>query len=305
MKKILIFILMLVLAMSLSACGGSEEITMQEIHNASNIEALLEKHESVHVEYIADGVLYKEIYKGDYGYFFFNAGGEYYGFPYDVAYLTTADCHDYFYQGDEELYGRAVIISSEGLKTYDYEIEAGFAFEGDGLNENIVSVEEKDGILTVKTHLEEEAPESTGMEGILISNSIYNLDAKTRELISYNTVLEYENGMVFVVDMNFIYDGEIPERMKTFVEYDNSEDLRTITVVTNPGTENEKTESIQLPKGIYISFEPYIDETADFSDPNFDPFTAFELYSDADCTEAFVLPEDYDSDFTVYIKWVE
>ena len=302
MKKVVIFILMLVLALSLSACG-SDEITMQEIYDASNIDALLENHESVHVEYIADGVLYEEIYKSDYGYYTFNAGGEYYGSPVDVAFLTTNES-DYFYYGDEDLYGRAVVISSEGLKEdYDHMIEAGFAFDESGLDENIVSVEEKDGIITVKTHLEEEAPESTGMEGMLVSDSTYILDAKNRELISATSVLEYENGMVFNVSANFIYDGEIPERMKTFVEYDTSEDMRTVTIVTNPGTENEKTESIQLPKGIYLSFEPYLDETADFSNPDFDPYAAFDLYSDAACTEAFVLPEDYDSDFTVYIKW--
>jgi hypothetical protein len=51
------------------------------------------------------------------------------------------------------------------------------------------------------------------------------------------------------------------------------EDLRNITVVSNPGTENEKAESIQAPKGLMVGFE-YGDDLG----------YAVEFYTDAACT---------------------
>ena len=44
--------------------------------------------------------------------------------------------------------------------------------------------------------------------------------------------------------------------MKAFVEYEQqTEDLRTITIVSNPGTESEKSESVQIPKGLSVALE--------------------------------------------------
>ena len=131
------------------------------------------------------------------------------------------------------------------------------------------------------------------------------LDAKTHELISVKDVIEYDDGTVYNVGVDFIYDAEIPEGMKAFVEYEQqTEDFRTITIVSNPGTESEKSESVQIPKGLSVALEPDFILELDFS-TNPEIEEVFELYSDAACTQLFDLSEDDDSDITIYVKWCQ
>ena len=81
--------------------------------------------------------------------------------------------------------------------------------------------------------------------------------------------------------------------VKTFLEYDNqTENLRNITVVSNPGIENEKIESVQVPKGLIVGFR--YDEDSEYE---------FEVYTDAACTELYDPYADTDSDLTIYVKW--
>ena len=77
-------------------------------------------------------------------------------------------------------------------------------------------------------------------------------------------------------------------------EKQGSENLRTITIVSNPGTENEKTESIQVPCGLQVSISSYweIEET-------------FAVYADAACTRTFEEEWDVNTDLTLYVKWGE
>jgi hypothetical protein len=83
--------------------------------------------------------------------------------------------------------------------------------------------------------------------------------------------------------------------MKKLVKYaQQTEDMRTVTIVFNPGAANEKTEGVQVPKGLQVEFY------ADSSDEN--PYT---LYADAACTQVMELDTDVNSDLTVYIKWNE
>ena len=79
------------------------------------------------------------------------------------------------------------------------------------------------------------------------------------------------------------------------MEYDlQTEDLRTITVISNPGSENEKSQSVQVPKGL-----PVILGSASAAHVN------FELYDDAACTELHIASKDHTSDVTIYVKWSE
>ena len=57
-------------------------------------------------------------------------------------------------------------------------------------------------------------------------------------------------------------------------------------------SENEKTESIQVLKGLIAGFR-YDGEAA----------YEFKLYTDAACTEAYDPYKDTDSDLTIYVKW--
>ena len=114
-------------------------------------------------------------------------------------------------------------------------------------------------------------------------------------MISVKSIFRYEDE-VYDGTKTFTYDVEIPEIMKTFMEYDQqTEDMRTITVVSNPGTEQEKTESVLSTKGLIVGLSPeaaYADRT-------------FTLYTDAACTQPLEEAPDVNSDVTVYIKWGE
>ena len=61
MKKIVTLILMQCMILSLSACG-KVEITMQEIYDATQTEAILKNHDSVYVRNESDGEYLDEKY---------------------------------------------------------------------------------------------------------------------------------------------------------------------------------------------------------------------------------------------------
>jgi hypothetical protein len=89
------------------------------------------------------------------------------------------------------------------------------------------------------------------------------------------------------------YDSDAPELVKTILAYENqTENLRNVTVVSNPGTDKEESKSIKTPKGLIIGFE-YDDELED----------AVEFFTDDACTESYDPFANTDSDLTVYIKW--
>ena len=71
-----------------------------------------------------------------------------------------------------------------------------------------------------------------------------------------------------------------------------TENLRNVTVVSNPGTDKEERKSIQAPKGLIIGFE--FDDGLEY---------APEFYTDAACTESYDPYANTDSDLTVYVKW--
>ena len=83
--------------------------------------------------------------------------------------------------------------------------------------------------------------------------------------------------------------------MNPFLAYEQeTENLRTVTIVSNPGTENEKTESIQVAKGLQVTC------SADYFVEEF-----FALYADAACTQTFEGEWDVNADITIYVKWGE
>ena len=83
--------------------------------------------------------------------------------------------------------------------------------------------------------------------------------------------------------------------MKPFLAFaQETEDMRTVTIVSNPGTENEKTESIQVPKGLQVSIGS-----------DWDVEETFSVYEDAACTQPSEEMWDVNADITIYVKWDE
>jgi predicted small secreted protein len=138
-------------------------------------------------------------------------------------------------------------------------------------------------------------PETIAELGVTSAQFEYVLDAKTCEMISLICDYTLDDGTAFGSVIEVTYDTEEPEMVKTFMGYDNqTENLRNITVVSNPGIGNEKIESVQVPKGLVIGFRYDEDDTSEF-----------HLYIDAACTEPYDPYMNTDSNLTVYVQWVE
>jgi hypothetical protein len=83
--------------------------------------------------------------------------------------------------------------------------------------------------------------------------------------------------------------------MELFVAFaEESENVRTVTIISNPGTDSEKTDTVRFAKGLQISLCP-----------DFTVEKSFTLYSDAACTQILEEYPDVNSDLTVYVKWDE
>jgi hypothetical protein len=160
--------------------------------------------------------------------------------------------------------------------------------------DNAVSIIEKDGFIIVTVTADADEIVTMG-DDIVSCTETYTLDAKTREMTSIKTVYTFKNGTTEEGIVTVTRDGEVPEGMKPFLAYaQETENVRTVTIVSNPGTENEKTESIKVAKGLQFAVAPEfgIEET-------------FTVYADAACTQLFEEAWDVNTDLTIYVKWGE
>ena len=290
MKKIVTFIFLMCMVLTFSACTDKEsappEITFQNIYDVGNLATLLKNHDSVHVLRTNNGELYQEEYYNKECNYTFYKGEE-----FDDEYLLTD--HSYYVNSNNVPFRLALLTPSGMVDMKDVFAQESKEniFSTSLLNDVITSVTEKDGRIIVTSVPDQEELDS--VEGLVSCEEELVLDAKTREPISVKSVFRYEDE-VYEGIATFIYDAEIPKNMKPFMEYDQqTEDMRTVTVVSNPGTENEKTDRIQSPKGIIVGLTA-VSEYAD---------RIFTIYADAACTQTFEEAPDVNSDITVYIKW--
>lgn len=245
------------------------------------------------MQYMESGKIYEENYLSkDYTYTLYTS--EYFGTEHDIAFLTTDQT---IYSYEDGSYKRVLLLSPDGLTDaadYRAENDTVIILGSESVQETIQSVTKKDGRITVISSMEQENIDALGAGGLLSSDSEYVLDAKTRELIAAKNVTDYDDGTTYEISSEIFYDAEIPDGMNVFLEYEHqTEDLRTVTIVSNPGTGKEKSQSVQVPKGLSVSLESVLDTDE-----------AFALYTDAACKEPFV-SEDPDSDVTIYVTWGE
>ena len=289
MKKLVTLILMLCMILSLSACG-KVEITMQEIYDANQTKALLKNHDSVYVRNESDGEYFDEKYlTQDYIYDYIHDE------EFDWVEFTTDDANYYCLNGD---YVRFWTITPDGVSSdfasYRTEYYASAILGAETVDEIIESVSKKDGRITVTSSLSQKNIEYMAEYGVTAGKFEYVLDAKTREIVALSGDYTYDDGIGHHVDSEVSYDIDAPERVREFLKYANeTENLRNITVVSNPGTEKEVSQSIQAAKGLAVDFRYGEEEYV------------FEVYADAACTELYDPYVDTDSDQTIYVKWVD
>ena len=287
MKKFIAFTLLLCMVMSLAACGKLE-ITLQEIYDASQTEALLKNHESVYIREEMDGEIFNELYLTKDYIFNYIPGAD-----FDCMEFTTDDAR-YSLAGDDCVY--YVYITPDGAGDFANERaerSASAALCADAEGEIIESASKKDGLITVKSVLSQKAIEDMAEFGVTSAKFEYVLDAKTREIISLNSDYTYDDGLAFNVFSEVTYDADAPEMLQTILAYENqTENLRNVTIVSNPGTEKEESKNIQVPKGLIFGLE-FDDAVAE----------SVEFYTDASCTESYDPYADTASDLTIYVKW--
>ena len=271
-----------------TALKGRLAISLQEIYDASLTEALLKNHEGVYIRNENDGELWRETYlTKDYAYDYIPNEE----MPF-AKFITNDACY-YVDNGNRLLY---LFISPDGMGDFAGERAEAYGaviLSEDILDEIIENVEIKDGRITVTTSLSAKSLEIWAEYGVTAGRFEYVLDAKTRELISVRSYFTYEGGSVSDSATELTYEMAAPEMLKEFLGYvSQTEDLRNVTVVINPGTEKEESKSIKAPKGLIIGFQ--YDEDLGYE---------AEFYTDADCTKAYNPYKDTDSDLTVYVKW--
>ena len=261
---------------------------MQEIYDAAQTEALLKNHESVYIRNEMDGDIWGEKYlTKDYAYE--HLPDE----EFDYAEFMTDDAKYVHSSGDRLLY---LFITPDGVGDFvreRAETYASLILGEEILDQIIESVSKKGGRITATSALSSKELEIWAEDGVTSGKTEYALDAKTHELISVITDYTYEDGTAFQTAAEVAYDAEAPEMLEVFLKYANqTEDLRNVTIVSNPGTEKEVSQSFQIPKGPIIGFT-WDDAFED----------KVEICSDAACTESYDPYADTDSDLTIYVKW--
>ena len=287
MKKIVAFTLLLCMVFALAACGNVE-ITLQEIYATARTETLLKNHENVYIRNEMDGAFWRETYlTKDYVYDYIPDEE----FPW-VQFMTNNACYHYD-NGNTLLY---LFVTPDGVGDFASKRAENYASVLSGeetLDQSIASVSENDGRITVTGVLTEENLADLAGEGVTGCKLAYVLDAETRELLSLIGDYTYDDGLVFHTTTEVTYDAEAPEAIEAFLGYVNqTENLRNVTIISNPGTEKEESKRIQAPKGLIIGFE-YDDELG----------YVVAFYTDAACTESYDPYANTDSDLTIYVKW--
>ena len=323
MKKIIAVILLVCMALTFAACtdhGSSKpetgkpeaskpaastpddtkpddtkpEITLQEVYEAGkNLTALLGDHENVYVQVTSNGTVVREEFLNK-QYCYSYSGAEYMDMGFEYASVTTDRteyvCFDNTYELNVTLTPSGMIDMKERFAT----VGTADFISSEVTNDDAASILEQDGSIIVTCNANPDEILIIG-EDVVSCVETYTLDAKTREMTSIKTVYTYKDGTVEEGIVTITRDTEIPEGMKPFLAYEQeTENLRTVTIVSNPGAENEKTESIQTAKGLQVGFYP-----------DWDVEKTFTMYADAACTQALDEAPDVNSDVTVYIKWDE
>ena len=284
MKKRCALLLALVLMAGSFAACSSEKLTMKKLIEANQTDVLLENYDSIHIRSVMDGEMYAEYYLTD--------TCSYEKRENWAMYVT--DDTGFGYQDD--VYARIVCLTRDGLVDYaDYRAGkyADVILSKESLREKIQSVAETENRITVKSVMKEMSLQKIiGNESLHSLENTYVLDAKTNGVMTIDAIVTLDDGTAYDALMECSYNAEMPEEVEHLRVFENqTEDLRTVTMVFHAGTGKEKVEQVQAPKGFSIWMVLPDDATESFS-----------IYADAACTEPYQSNGDYTSDVTVYIK---
>ena len=210
-------------------------------------------------------------------------------------YGTTIDDHGDVYGYDSEMdVPFRYVFPGDSYETYQNEMEEkrGFAYTD---TEKIVSREDKDGKIYLATE------EGSGAAGPILESWGFDPDTVdkvyTEYIIDGDTLVIEETKAYAVIDgkknmysetiVNIAADEYVPDKIIT--DAITSDDHRTLTLIADPGTADEKVYSSTIIKG-GLFFVKYPDGYEN------------RLYDDSECTVIHESVADRSLDMTVYIK---
>ena len=284
MKKLSVSLVLVSLLVALAACGGQNSITMQQVYDAHLTPSMLTDHGSVSVVHQENGEVFVSQYLTK-------------DFAYEDNQTWSAFVTDHsFYYNQNVVYQRVVYIGPEGpidLAEYRASLFDSVALSPATLMEKIQSTTEAEGKLTVVSEMDSKTLKELD-EGQAEGRYEYVLDAQTHDPIMDRSHYVYEDGTAIDFVAEYAYDMPLPEAVEGFLAVDGQkEDLRTVTFVFEPGTQKEKTLTVQGPKGVGIGLMALTGE-----------MDVYQMYDDADCTQVHVTTGDNTIDATVYVKWL-
>lgn len=258
------------------------ELTMEQVVEANMAENLLKHYDSYYLKFTsANGET--EMYKDAEMFYYANAAGEYL--------RTDSIDYDNFDNGE---YTKYMYVEREPFVS-DSEVNSLMNVEVT-LEEEIQEIKQEGENIIFSTKLPEEwhaeIAEAMGVE--LLDGDYpliqYTLDAKTYAVLKSSETIMHKDGTegaVFVTEAE--YNAERPEAAKKLLDRATAtENIRTLTIIANPGTDQEKEYKETVLKGEKIV--PYF------------PDDTWKLYTDAECTQEKTEPADLQADATYYAK---
>ncbi|MBQ6808301.1 MAG: hypothetical protein IJP07_03960 [Firmicutes bacterium] len=285
MKKIATLFALLAFLLCCTACGEAENefgISMQDIVDANHTEKLLEHYGSFKI-IVSDGVEPFEYYV--------DRQLVYEGFP-DYQAITTEDSYYYTEQGG---YYRTLYAGVE----MDHAWYAQLPLDEEScLAEEILELQQEGDVIYLKTKLPQErfedffsAAEREKLESLAVE---YELDAETNCIRTFTQIAMFTDGemarQIVTVDQG-AYRPDIAENL--YMRLSQTDEIRTVTVVLDPLTEEERSYSVTVPKGG--------DEVIPYCSQEY----SGGMYLDPECSIPFAGEVDYENDMTFYIPRVE
>ncbi|MDD3795124.1 MAG: hypothetical protein PHE06_03985 [Lachnospiraceae bacterium] len=294
-KKLEIMICAGCMALTAASCPAAEtketDDLLHQIFLANGLDALMENHSNVSANcmfYDIGGSVVSSLYiYGDADLYVWEdsnsnvwilGNGEEYGFDSE----TSTAYHSLFMDGVYEPYHqdtRAWAMMQDWDEGQEY------------------TSSEQDGVLTVEVTadaqtMKESNEEAEAIQQMEDTDSLifqYQVDSKTLELLHYADFIEKQDGSrVEEETMVISYDGEAYEPTQELRDAVFGDDLRTITIIADPGTDQETTYTQTVTKGGKV---------------NFYPADGYEnLYVDEACTQMKEAELDQDEDATYYTK---
>ncbi|MGN0608278.1 MAG: hypothetical protein ACI4J6_03685 [Oscillospiraceae bacterium] len=265
---------------------------LMEIASANNFNTLVEKYGKAagRTAYIfKDGTEFSEYYYKDADLYVYESG----------SYVYIDENGDvYGFDDAINLPYRTIFVGDNYSEEYSSLVEVVELF-GYSDHEEITSQKTENGVIVIETAVQKDSDtwlyEFLGYTADEVDHYkyVYEADENTKELSGYKEYIVKNEQEILVFAVTFITDCEtyVPdEQLRASIFGD---DFRTLTVITDPGTENEKTYTQTVTKGSVFKIA---------ASEEYDP----QFYSDKECTQVFTDGNlDTSADQTVYMKKAE